>query len=155
MDEPDGALGHGVVLVVECRQDPRQVTQRGNLVGQLALRAEQTNCCGGNCLQGFTLQETRDDQDRGEDQRCETAECKVCVLQFLCASTHVGVVFLQQLSEGLQEGHQELSRLAQHPAWLSDEDAQEDPTDLQLVLTGTIRHCEVLWNLRTQRKKER
>lgn len=74
MDEPDGALGHGVVLVVERRQDPRQVTQRGNLVGQLALCAEQTNCCCGNRLQGFTLQDTRDDGDRGEAQRCKTAE---------------------------------------------------------------------------------
>lgn len=56
MDEADGALGHGIVLVVECCQDPRQVAQRRDLVGQLALCAEQTNCRGGNRLQGLTLQ---------------------------------------------------------------------------------------------------
>ncbi len=66
MDETDGALGHGVVLVVECCQDARQVTQRRNLVGQLALRAEQTYCCRGNCLQGLTLQETSEMSGRSE-----------------------------------------------------------------------------------------
>lgn len=70
MEEADGALGHAVVLVVECCQDPRQVTQRRNLVGQLALCAEQTHCCGGNRLQGLTLQETGDDQGRGENRWC-------------------------------------------------------------------------------------
>lgn len=58
VDEADGVLGHGVVLVVECCQDTRQVTQRGHLVGQLALGAEQTDCCRGNRLQGLALQET-------------------------------------------------------------------------------------------------
>ncbi|KAF3836307.1 hypothetical protein F7725_028865 [Dissostichus mawsoni] len=86
MYEADGALGYGVVLVAQCCQDARQVSQRRNLVSQLALRAEQTHCCRGNCLQGLTLQ-------------------------------------------GLQEGHQELSRLAQHPAGLSNKDAQEDSTN--------------------------
>lgn len=38
--EADGALGHGVVLVVERGQDARQVAQRRNLIGQLRLRAE-------------------------------------------------------------------------------------------------------------------
>lgn len=72
MEQADGALGHSVVLVVECCQDPRQVTKRRDLVGQLALGAEQTNCGCGDCLQSFTLQES------GKDGRgkywCETKE---------------------------------------------------------------------------------
>lgn len=56
VDEADGALGNGVVLVVECRQDAGEVTQRGDLVAQLGLRAEQTHRRRGNRLQGFTLE---------------------------------------------------------------------------------------------------
>lgn len=59
MDEADGALGHGVVLVVECCKDPGQVTQRRNLVSQLALRAEQTHRCCGDRLQGLTLHDIK------------------------------------------------------------------------------------------------
>lgn len=55
MDDADGALGDGVVLVVERRYDARKVTQRRNLVSQLALRAEQADGCRGNRLQGLTL----------------------------------------------------------------------------------------------------
>lgn len=62
MEETDGALGYSVVLVVECCQDPRQMTQRRNLVRQLALSDEQRNCCCGNCLQGLTLKESRKDE---------------------------------------------------------------------------------------------
>lgn len=62
MKEANGALGHAVVLVVQCCQDPRQVTQRGNLVGQLALCAEQAYCCGGDSLQSLPLKEIRDGQ---------------------------------------------------------------------------------------------
>lgn len=43
--------------------------------------------------------------------------------------SHIGVIFPQQLSQGLQEGNQELSRLTQHPARLSNEDTKEDSTD--------------------------
>lgn len=60
---------------------------------------------------------------------------------------HIGVIFLKQLSDGLQEGHQELSRFTQHPTRLSNEDAKEDSTDFKLILSSTISHCEVLWNL--------
>ena len=62
MQQADGALGDGVVAVVERGQDARQVAQRRHLVGQLALRAEQTHCCRGNRLQGLPLQETADVQ---------------------------------------------------------------------------------------------
>lgn len=57
MDEADGALRHSIVFVVERCQDARQVTQRGNLVGQMALGAEKANGRRGNCLQALTLQE--------------------------------------------------------------------------------------------------
>lgn len=76
----------------------------------------------------------------------------VCVLSVcvcLCVSPHVGVVLLQQCGEGLQQSHQELSRLAEHPARLGDEDPEVDSSHLQLALTRCIRHREVLWQLRT------
>lgn len=50
MDDADGALGDGVVLVVERCYDARKVTQGWNLVSQLALRAEQADGCRGNRL---------------------------------------------------------------------------------------------------------
>ena len=62
MQQADGALGDGVVAVVERGQDARQVAQRRDLVGQLALRAEQTHCCRGNRLQGLSLQGSGDVQ---------------------------------------------------------------------------------------------
>lgn len=68
MDEADGALGHGVVLVVKRRQDAGQVTQRRNLVGQLGLRAEETHCRRGDRLQGLTLQD-----DRDVSEKCDAA----------------------------------------------------------------------------------
>lgn len=109
MEQTDGALGYGVVLVVECCQDPRQMTQRRNLVGQLALSAKQTNCCCGNCLQGLTLEESRKGK-KGKYwyEKKESKEYENKLKQ----DTHIGVIFLQQLSQGLQEGNQELSRLA-------------------------------------------
>lgn len=58
VDEADGALGHGVVLVGQCSQDARQVAQGRDLVTQLGLCAEQTHRRRGNCLQGLTLLET-------------------------------------------------------------------------------------------------
>lgn len=58
MDEADGALRHGVVFVVERCQDARQVTQRGNLVSQMALGTEKANSRRGDCLQSLTLEET-------------------------------------------------------------------------------------------------
>lgn len=67
VQQADGALGHGVVLVVESGQDARQVAQRRDLVGQLALAAEQTHGGRGDRLQSFALQ---------GDQRCEAAEPK-------------------------------------------------------------------------------
>lgn len=121
MEQTHGALRYSVVLVVECCQDPRQMTQRRNLVGQLALSAEQTNCCRGNCLQGLTL-ERRKKENIGVRKQCEEYEHK------LKQDSHIGVIFLQQLSQGLQEGNQELSRLTQHPPRLSDEDTKEDST---------------------------
>lgn len=68
--------------------------------------------------------------------------------------TYIGVVLLQQLCEGLQEGHEEFPRLAKHPARLSNEYTQENPTDLQLILSCAISHREILWNLRSQSKKQ-
>lgn len=67
--------------------------------------------------------------------------------------THIGVVLLQKLCDGLQEGHKELSRLAKHPARLSDENTQENSTDLKLFLSCTISYGEIFWNLRTQKKR--
>lgn len=63
------------------------------------------------------------------------------------AQAHIRVVLLQQLSEGLKQGDKEIPRLAQHPAWLSNEDTQEHTTHLQLILPCCIRYCEVLRKL--------
>lgn len=60
MDNTDGALRYGIVLVVQCCQDARQVAERRNLVSQLALCAEQTYCCCGYSLQRLTLKKTGD-----------------------------------------------------------------------------------------------
>lgn len=108
MEQTDGALGYSVVLVVECCQDPRQMTQRRNLVSQLALSAEQTNCRCGNCLQGLTLEESR--KDKKEKYWCEKKKSEEYENK-LKQDSHIGVILLQQLSQGLQEGNQELSRL--------------------------------------------
>lgn len=77
---------------------------------------------------------------------------KCRVFQFLRKEAHIGVVFLQQLSQGLQEGHQELSRLAEHPAWLSNKDAQENAANFKLAWSSSTRHCEVFGQLSTQSK---
>ena len=59
--------------------------------------------------------------------------------------SHIGVVLLQQLSQGLQEGHQELPGFTQHPARLGDEDTQEDSAHGELALPRPVRHREVVW----------
>lgn len=59
MNEADGALGHGVVLVVEGGQDPGQVAQGRDLIGQLGLSAEQAHCRRGYRFQGLALRQTR------------------------------------------------------------------------------------------------
>lgn len=66
------------------------------------------------------------------------------------AQAYIRVVLLQQLSEGLKQGDKEISRLAQYPAWLSNKDAQEHATHLQLTLPCGIRYCEVLRKLHIQ-----
>lgn len=141
MEQADGAPGDSVVLVVECCQDPRQVTKRRDLVGQLALSAEQTNCCSCNCLQGVTLWKGWKTKILVRDYRLRNVE------KNLKQDAHIGIIFLKQLSHCLQEGNQELSRFTQHPTRLCDEDAKEDSTNFKLILSSTISYCEVLWNL--------
>lgn len=72
---------------------------------------------------------------------------KLHIMAMFFAQAHIRLVLLQQLSEGLKQGDKKISRLAQHPAWLSNEDAQEHSTHLQLTLPICIRYCEVLRKL--------
>lgn len=69
--------------------------------------------------------------------------------------THIRVVLLQKLSNSLQEGHKEFTRLAKHPTRLSNENTQENSTDLQLVLSCTVCYCKIFWNLKVQSKKKK
>lgn len=72
---------------------------------------------------------------------------KLDIMAMFSGQAHIRVVLLQQLSDGLKQGDQEISRLAQYPAWLSNKDTQEHSTHLQLTLPSCIRHCKVLRNL--------
>lgn len=88
--------------------------------------------------------------ERVEDENI-SARQKIdeCGGKKLRQDAHVGIIFLKQLSHGLQDGNQELSRFTQHPTRLCNEDAKEDSTDFKLILSSTVSYCEVLWNLST------
>lgn len=82
-----------------------------------------------------------EEENIGVRQKSEECDNK------LKQDAYIGVIFLKQLSHGLQERYQELSRFTQHPARLSNEDAKEDSSDFKLILPSAISYCEVLWNL--------